>query len=307
MADAKYSVTLTGRVLAGRDAPSVWSRVAVLLKLDAAAFRERVLARLPVTLQAVGYDDARRQREALVSSGADVLLLPEDAGPRLWIRLERSTHGPLSMAYARHALREGHVSGDTPACVQGHSAWEPLQVVLARHAPRPSPAPAAHLASGAASRAPAPAKPRPAPVRHGLPGWVLGLLVGGISLALIGALVALLAIPAYRDHRVRGQVAQGMALAAPSMRAVERYLHAHGGLPADNTAAGVAAASSIRGPYVDSVNIDHGEISVHFGAAAAARLRGRHLLLTPHADDRTLRWTCLGPGLASRELPAACR
>ncbi|NKZ40153.1 hypothetical protein HF690_14430 [Oleiagrimonas citrea] len=130
MSEAMYSVTLTGRVQPDRDAPSVWERVAQLLKLDAMAFSERVLARMPVTLKAVPQEAAERQREALVSCGADAVLLEEGSPPRLWVRMRQDTRGPLSATYVRHALHEGTLSADTQACAQGTKQWQTLSELL---------------------------------------------------------------------------------------------------------------------------------------------------------------------------------
>ena len=159
----------------------------MLLKLDAAGFRERVLARVPVTLKAVDYEDARRQHEALTSAGADALMLDEDAAPRVWIRDAQRTCGPLSMAFVRHALREGELSPHTPACPQGSKQWQDLEALAERHPP-----PAAPAASAPASaRARKPAKSKK-PRRHvAASGWLSAAIVIVASLVLLGVLALL--------------------------------------------------------------------------------------------------------------------
>ncbi|MBB6184887.1 RDD family protein [Oleiagrimonas soli] len=127
MTEAMYSVTVTGQVQSGRDAPSVWERVAQLLKLDAIAFSERVLARVPVTLKAVPREAAERQLEALTSCGAEAVMLEEGDAPRLWVRMRQGTRGPLSVAYVRHALAAGQLAADTQACAQDAQQWRSLR------------------------------------------------------------------------------------------------------------------------------------------------------------------------------------
>lgn len=299
MAGSMYSVTLTGKVRAGRDAPTVWARVAQLLRLDATAFRERVLERLPVTLKAVTYEEARRQQEALVSSGADVKLLDEDRFPRLWIRIDGSTRGPLSMAYARRALREGELSGVIPGCLQGGREWRPLEELVKQHAPPPAPP--------VPARTHAADTPVPQRIRAGWPGWVLGAIVVAASLALIGVVVALIGVPAWRDHVMREQVDRGAHRADRPRAAVAGYLRAHGVPPVDNAAAGLAPASSLRGPYVASVTVDHGDVTVHYGGQAVDRVRDRRLLFSPVLHAGRVTWTCVSPDLPHRVLPRWCR
>lgn len=304
MAESMYSVTLTGRIRAGRDAPAVWARVARLLKLDAQALRERVLERLPVTLKAAGYEDVRRQQEALASSGADVVLLAEDHAPRLWIRLERTTRGPVSMAYARKAMHEGVLPGTTRACRQGDSGWQPLSDLIQQYVPPSvSRSPARPAASGTSS-APAPVS---APVRSGLPGWSLGLVVVVASLALIGALAVLIGVPAYRDHEAHVQIEQGARRADKARAAVAEFTRGHGRMPDDNAEAGLATASSIQGPFVEAVRVDHGRVTVTYGNRATARVRGRHLVFSPVALNGSVTWTCASPDLPRGNLPRSCR
>jgi hypothetical protein len=299
MAGTMYSVTLTGKVRAGRDAPAVWARVAQLLRLDATAFRERVLERLPVTLKAVAYEEARRQQEALASSGADVMLLDEDKSPRLWIRIDRATRGPLSMTYARRVLREGGLPGSTHACLQDGREWHSLEMLVKQHAPPPAPpVPARTNAADTAA---------PERIRGEWPGWVLGAIVVAASLGLVGLLVALIGVPAWRDHVIREQVVQGAHRADRPRAAVAEYLRAHGMPPADNAAAGLATASSLRGPYVASVTVDHGDVTVHFGGQAADRVRDRRLLFSPVLHAGRVTWTCVSPDLPHRVLPRWCR
>lgn len=161
----------------------------MLLKLDAASFRERVLARVPVTLKAVGYEDARRQLEALNSAGADARMLDEDAAPRVWIRDAQRTCGPLSMAYVRQALREGELSPRTPACAQGSKQWQDLKALAERHPPPAAPA----TAPDASARARKPAKSKRSRRPAAASGWSSAAIVIIASLVLLGLLALLVA------------------------------------------------------------------------------------------------------------------
>ena len=302
MADSMFSVTLTGKVRGGRDAPAVWERVAKLLKLEAGDFRERVLARVPVTLKAVDYEAARRQLEALTSGGADALMLAEDAAPRVWVREAQRTFGPLSMAFARHALREGMLPAEAPACLQGSKAWQALKGLVERHPPPAAPASPAIERPEARTRAKARRSRRRRPS-----GRSSAVLVIVASLVLLGTLAVLVGWPAYRATQVRMQVQQAIARTAPARSAVAAYFAAHGRFPVDAAAAGVPADGQPGTGPAEQVTVDRGEIRLVFGATARAGLRGRHVRLTPAWQAGRVTWRCRSTDLPQDALPATCR
>ncbi|GEM_PF-5997127 len=184
MAGSKYSVTLTGKIRSGRDAPAVWARVALLLRLGDTAFRERVLARVPVTLKAVDYASAMRQLEALTAAGADARMLADEPEPRVWMRRAGRTCGPLTQAYARFAMHAGDVPGDMLACLHGSTRWQPLQTLLGRKPP-----------ADASITSKPPDRPASAGnASGGMSGSLLVVLVIGGSLSLLALLAVLLGL-----------------------------------------------------------------------------------------------------------------
>ncbi|HFA7410799.1 TPA: pilin, partial [Neisseria gonorrhoeae] len=67
-----------------------------------------------------------------------------------------------------------------------------------------------------------------------------------IVIAIVGILAAV-ALPAYQDYTARAQVSEAILLAEGQKSAVTEYYLNNGEWPKDNTSAGVASASEIKG------------------------------------------------------------
>ncbi|ENY0109901.1 pilin, partial [Neisseria gonorrhoeae] len=81
-----------------------------------------------------------------------------------------------------------------------------------------------------------------------------------IVIAIVGILAAV-ALPAYQDYTARAQVSEAILLAEGQKSAVTEYYLNHGKWPANNTSAGVASASEIKGKYVESVTVAKGVVT----------------------------------------------
>ncbi|ENS9591515.1 prepilin-type N-terminal cleavage/methylation domain-containing protein, partial [Neisseria gonorrhoeae] len=80
-----------------------------------------------------------------------------------------------------------------------------------------------------------------------------------IVIAIVGILAAV-ALPAYQDYTARAQVSEAILLAEGQKSAVTEYYLNHGEWPENNTSAGVASASDIKGKYVESVTVTNGVV-----------------------------------------------
>jgi type IV pilus assembly protein PilA len=128
-----------------------------------------------------------------------------------------------------------------------------------------------------------------------------------IVVAIIGILAAI-AIPAYQDYTIRAQVSEGLNLSGGAKAAVTEYYQDRGVVPGDNTIAGLAAASSIRGKYVSQVSVGTGVITVTYGLSAHALIGGSTLTMTPDTQYAgSVGWICAGVDIVAKHLPAACR
>ncbi|MCX7513734.1 pilin [Frateuria hangzhouensis] len=135
-----------------------------------------------------------------------------------------------------------------------------------------------------------------------------------IELMIVVAIIAILAaiaIPAYQDYTIRSQVSEGMSLSDGAKTAVAEYYSNKGTWPTSNGAAGLAASTDIMGSYVESVEVDEGQIIAKFSKntpqKASTKIDGKTLILSPVANNGSVSWTCDTGDLDKKYLPSSCR
>ncbi|EMT2964029.1 pilin, partial [Neisseria gonorrhoeae] len=106
--------------------------------------------------------------------------------------------------------------------------------------------------------------------------------------------------------------------------AVTEYYPNNGKWPADNGAAGVASSSSIKGKYVQKVEVKNGVVTAQMASSNVNKeIQGKKLSLWAKREDGSVKWFCGQPvkranadadvaddnnnGIDTKHLPSTCR
>ncbi|MBW3934106.1 pilin [Neisseria meningitidis] len=123
-----------------------------------------------------------------------------------------------------------------------------------------------------------------------------------IVIAIVGILAAV-ALPAYQDYTARAQVSEAILLAEGQKSAVTEYYLNHGIWPANNSSAGVASSSTIKGKYVEKVEVAKGVITATMLSTGVNKeIQGKKLSLWAKRQDGSVKWFCGQP--VQRTAPA---
>ncbi|HFB5203044.1 TPA: pilin, partial [Neisseria gonorrhoeae] len=126
----------------------------------------------------------------------------------------------------------------------------------------------------------------------------------------------------------RAQVSEAILLAEGQKSAVTEYYLNHGKWPEDNSAAGVASASDIKGKYVKEVKVEKGVVTATMASSNVNKeIKDKRLSLWAKRQDGSVKWFCGQPvkranvaadnddvtddknnnGIDTKHLPSTCR
>ncbi|HEZ3432027.1 TPA: pilin [Neisseria meningitidis] len=116
-----------------------------------------------------------------------------------------------------------------------------------------------------------------------------------IVIAIVGILAAV-ALPAYQDYTARAQVSEAILLAEGQKSAVTEYYLNHGEWPGDNSSAGVATSSEIKGKYVEKVEVKNGVVTATMLSSGVNKeIKGKKLSLWAKRQNGSVKWFCGQP------------
>ncbi|HGP7596137.1 TPA: pilin, partial [Neisseria gonorrhoeae] len=82
----------------------------------------------------------------------------------------------------------------------------------------------------------------------------------------------------------------------PKKSAVAGYCLNHGTWPKDNTSAGVASSSSIKGKYVKEVKVENGVVTATMNSSGVNKeIQGKRLSLWGRRENGSVKWFCGQP------------
>ncbi|ENW3123499.1 hypothetical protein INN61_002204 [Neisseria gonorrhoeae] len=125
----------------------------------------------------------------------------------------------------------------------------------------------------------------------------------------------------------RAQVSEAILLAEGQKSAVTEYYLNHGKWPEDNTSAGVASASDIKGKYVQKVEVAKGVVTAQMASSNVNKeIQDKRLSLWAKRQDGSVKWFCgqpvqradnagtdavtaaaAGNAIDTKHLPSTCR
>ncbi|EMU3232948.1 pilin, partial [Neisseria gonorrhoeae] len=116
-----------------------------------------------------------------------------------------------------------------------------------------------------------------------------------IVIAIVGILAAV-ALPAYQDYTARAQVSEAILLAEGQKSAVTEYYLNNGEWPENNTSAGVANPTEIKGKYVKEVKVENGVVTATMASSNVNKeIQGKRLSLWARRQDGSVKWFCGQP------------
>ncbi|EMS3938291.1 pilin [Neisseria gonorrhoeae] len=102
-------------------------------------------------------------------------------------------------------------------------------------------------------------------------------------------------MPTDPDSRLRGND-EAILLAEGQKSAVAGYCPNHGIWPKDNTSAGVASASEIKGKYVQKVEVTNGVVTAEMKPSGVNKeIQGKRLSLWARRENGSVKWFCGQP------------
>ncbi|HFA2625186.1 TPA: pilin, partial [Neisseria gonorrhoeae] len=94
----------------------------------------------------------------------------------------------------------------------------------------------------------------------------------------------------------RAQVSEAILLAEGQKSAVTEYYLNHGEWPKDNTSAGVASPSDIKGKYVKEVKVENGVVTATMNSSNVNKeIKDKRLSLWGRRENGSVKWFCGRP------------
>ncbi len=124
MQAARHALVLTGQLLPGYAAETVWPALAAYLRMPAEQFETSLRARAPVSVKQSD-DLAKLQslQAGINAVGAEADIFPDDASPNLFVLIDNVARGPLPRSYVEDGVRRGVWPDSVRVAAVGSNEW----------------------------------------------------------------------------------------------------------------------------------------------------------------------------------------
>jgi len=240
-----------------------------------------------------------------------------------WFHAEGSRQvGPVSAEDMGELFRGHRIGLDTLVWREGLPTWQPLRTVVDELGltavpaagpvvvpPLPPGLPPAPPPSSAPYAGPGTALPMQA-AKKPLSGCAMTAVIGGAALLVlvpVCAILAAIALPAYKDYTIRAKVAESISALQPLKAQVAEFANSEGRCPTsadpDFPAHDHYTAHGLSSVQLGQFENDHCGIEATL-AVGESRVDGD--LLWQEYDPATSRWECSGDS-TDKYLPVNCR
>lgn len=138
-------------------------------------------------------------------------------------------------------------------------------------------------------------------------------LVEVLIIVFLLSIIAMIAVPVYKDYATRAKVSEGLSLASPIKALISEYFVLNGRLPTDAAELRLSDPSQYYGKWTESIDVtslpSDATITITYSNAKLPRLAGNNTLtLVPRDTGRgTLTWDCTGGTVDEDLRPKQCR
>ncbi len=140
MDTSKSALVLTGKVLPGHEADSVWPALAGYFRMERATFDSQVLARVPMTIkEGDDLDKLRSLRDGAIAAGAEAVIVPVE-GSGLFVLPGDTPRGPVPRAWVEERVRSGEWPASLRVAAVGSNTWTTWSELVAPAATPAKPA-----------------------------------------------------------------------------------------------------------------------------------------------------------------------
>lgn len=241
-----------------------------------------------------------------------------------WFHHDPATgrNGPFSTGQLLERYRQRLLQADTLVWREGLREWQPLERAMAaldtvlgpQDSSMPPPLPAYASAPAMVASASDRFHPRTRTRSHqkqGMSGCLIALIVVAVLAVPMMAILAAIALPAYRDYTIKAKTVQAISQSRPLQNAVIDYFGSNGTCPS----AGDPGFENMRrftSPVVESVElgIDQNGVCAFVLSLHDAQHSGKSatavMTMVAREDAYTFEFNCQASTLAEIQ-PSACR